>query len=389
MGILSIIPGVSPLEDSLGFRSPNSTAPAKKMAGEDRQQYKDIATQAGTSLGTDYTAPTSGPLNTAGVEYSAGSGTGGQQLAQAPYAQVVGAGPAAQMSAAQMAGSQLNAQQAEQSRAGQLALAAQLQGTMSGTGPSVAQEQLRQTTGANISNAASMAQSAHGAGRMAALRGAAFNQAGIQQNAASQAAGLRAQEINQAAGQLGSLTGQIRAGDTDIASQNAQLAQNAQAQNAGYQQAANLSNAQLQQGQQQFQAGQSNQMGQFNSQLGAQTSQFNAGQGNSLGQFNAQSAQQNNQFNAGASNQTGQFNASQLNAGTLANLQAQLQTNGLNVQQAQSLISSLLNANQGVTGIDSTLYAGQAAYDANKRQMTGQALNAAGGAMTGTGGIPK
>lgn len=80
-----------------------------------------------------------------------------------------------------------------------------------GNGPSVAQNQLAQATGANVANQAAMAAGQRGAGANVGLmsRQAAQAGAGVQQNAAGQLATLRAQEQLAAMGQQGALATQM------------------------------------------------------------------------------------------------------------------------------------------------------------------------------------
>lgn len=99
----------------------------------------------------------------------------------------------------------------EQARQQQMALAQSLQGTLAGTTPSVANEQLKQATDTNIANAYAMAQA--GRNNPAAARMVA-NQAGaLSQQGAGQGAMLRAQEIANAQGQLGGVLGGMRGQD--------------------------------------------------------------------------------------------------------------------------------------------------------------------------------
>ena len=283
--------------------------------------------------------------------------------------------------AAGMTGASLNTANSDQQLAKQNALTSNLQATANGQGPSVAQEQLRQATAANINQQMSAAQSAHGAARLAALRGATWNNAQTQQTANSQASGLRAQEIATAQGQLGNNLGMARGQDITTAGQNASLAQNTGMLNSGYQQQANITNAQL----------------------GQQADIWNAGNQTQNSQFNAGNEQQNNQFNAGAQNTSNLNFAQQQNAGNLAmgqaNLGADLSTNALNVQRANAYVGALQNSAQGITGIDNTLYGGAAAWNNQKQgiasglvngvanYMTGGASGALGGAMGGAAGL--
>jgi hypothetical protein len=86
------------------------------------------------------------------------------------------------------------------------ALNASLMGTLNGTGPSVAQQQLQNTTQGNVANAYAMGQS--GRYNPGAARQVANNVGNINQQAAGQGALLRAQETQNAQGQLGALRGQ-------------------------------------------------------------------------------------------------------------------------------------------------------------------------------------
>lgn len=100
-------------------------------------------------------------------------------------------------------------------RGQQQQLAGNLFGTLNGTQPSVAQQQLKQTTQGNVANAYAMAQS--GRYNPAAARMAADNVGALNQQAAGQGALLRAGEIQGAQGQLGGLLGNARQQDTEQA----------------------------------------------------------------------------------------------------------------------------------------------------------------------------
>jgi hypothetical protein len=285
------------------------------------------------------------------------------QQAQAQTAQAAQA-QTAQAQAATMQGAQLNTAQSDQQLANQNALTANLQATAAGQGPSVAQEQLRQATAANINQQMAAAQSAHGAARLAALRGATWNNAATQQTANSQAAGLRAQEIATAQGQLGNNLGTARGQDITTASQNAQLSQNTGTLNSGYQQSANLANAQLAQG----------------------ANQFNAGNTQQANLWNAGNQTQNSQFNAGAQNTSNLNFAQQQNAGNLAigqaNLTADTGTNALNVQRANAYMNQLQGADTGLTNVENTLTNNAAAWDKTKLGQAGSLLSLGAQAAT-------
>lgn len=137
-------------------------------------------------------------------------------------------------------------------------------------GPSAAQGVLQQATDSAVAQQNAFARTQRGGGG-AALRNAAFNSVGLQQNAAAQASQLRAQEaqahraqqlqalgaVQQGAGMQAGYTGQLRGADTALAqSQAGQANYNAQQQNAynqfqqgqAFQLGANNLNAQLTQG---------------------------------------------------------------------------------------------------------------------------------------------
>jgi hypothetical protein len=273
---------------------------------------------------------------------------------------------AAQATAASMQGTQLDTTQSAQQRQNQNALEANLQATAAGQGPSVAQEQLRQATAANINQQMAAAQSAHGAARLAALRGATWNNAQTQQTANSQAAGLRAQEIATAQGELGKVLGTTRGQDIVTAAQNAQLGEQTGIVNSGYQQGTNLANAQL-------------------------TQQSNI--------WNAGNQTQNSQFNAGQQNLSNLNFAQQENAGTLAgslgNLNAGVTTNAQNIQRAQDYVGDLQNAAQGITNIDEYRANQEAAWNKQKQGIGSGLVNGianymtagASGALGGLGGM--
>jgi hypothetical protein len=254
-------------------------------------------------------------------------------------------------------GSQLDLGQANQMRQNQGQLVSSLQGTAAGQGPSVAQEQLRQSTAANIAGQASAAQSAHGAARLAAMRNAQNNQAQIQQQAGSQAAGLRAQEIAAAQGALGNVLSGARAQDIGASAQNAQLAQ---------------------------------QSGQFNAGNQQQMELANLGFGNQMSLANLQARQQAGAENAGAANQAALNYAGQANAGnqalTLANLNAQQQANALDLQRRQSYYDVTNRAMDGQTDVYNTLYGGQKQYEDYMRQNNKGLIGGLGG-MVGSMGL--
>ena len=322
-----------------GMQDPNETTEGRKLDAL-KNTWAGTAQDANRVFGTDINAP------------SAVAPTWQQAPVTSMTAAQAGAAPQAQ--AASMTGAQLDQSQINQTRQAQNQLASSLQGTAAGQGPSVSQELLRQNTAANINQQQAMAQSAHGAARLSALRNAQMTGAATQQTANSQAAGLRAQEIASAQGNLGNVLGTQGGQAISTAATNAQLAQNTGQTNSGYQQAANLLNPQLAQ------------------QVNLQNATF---------------GQQANATNAGAANTAANAYAAQQNAGNLslanANLGAQLGTNTLNTTRGVDLLNAEQTAAQGQTGIQTTKYQGEADYNKNKQSTIGGLLNSSGGGMLG------
>lgn len=106
-------------------------------------------------------------------------------------------------------------------RGGQQQLAGNLLGTLNGTQPSVAQQQLQNTTQGNVANAYAMA--AASPNNAGAARMAANNAGAINQQAAGQGALLRAQEVQNAQGQLGGVLSGARQQDIGAYGQAGQL----------------------------------------------------------------------------------------------------------------------------------------------------------------------
>jgi hypothetical protein len=124
--------------------------------------------------------------------------------------------------------SDFNAQLDPQALAQQQAFVQALQQQMSGQGPNLAQEQLRQATSANQAMAAGMAASQKGISPATAARLALQNQAAMQQQAAGQSGTLRAQQQLQTQGLMGQQLAQQQAQTLQAQGINAQTeAQNA------------------------------------------------------------------------------------------------------------------------------------------------------------------
>lgn len=321
---------------SLGFKSPDSSSLKDDKAG-----YESIKGSAG-----ELNTATNTPTADAPTWFRPTMATSGITL-----------GTLAQSNAAQATPTFIDYNQANASRAQQQGLISQLQLQAAGRGPSVAQEQLRQATDTNIAQQQAAAKSVHGNARLAALRQATWQGAATQQQASSQAAALRAQEIASTQGALSNLLTSQRAQDAAAAIQQAALQQQTNLANAGFGQQTNLTNAQLLQ---------------------------------NSGQFDANAMNSGQQFNVNQYNQAGLNYAQQVNSGnqalSLADLNSRIHTNQLNSQRQQAYINALLQSQNGIAGLDSTIYAGNAAYDASKRNMVGNLINKAGGALA-SGGI--
>lgn len=128
-------------------------------------------------------------------------------------------------------------------RAQQSALGAQLLAQSRGEGPSLAQNQLKAATDRNLAQSMAMAASQRGASPGLAMRGMQQQQAGLQSQAARDAATLRIQEQLQAQQALGQVVGQARQQDVGLAQSQADLKQQAAINN----QRARLDQAQLNQ----------------------------------------------------------------------------------------------------------------------------------------------
>lgn len=95
-----------------------------------------------------------------------------------------------------------------------------------GKGPSIAQDQLRGATDANIRQAMALGQSQRGVGYQANLRGILSNQARTQQESALQSSLLRNQEMMQGRSMLGQTLGGVRGQDVGMGTDLAKLRQN-------------------------------------------------------------------------------------------------------------------------------------------------------------------
>lgn len=143
--------------------------------------------------------------------------------------------------AQQVAAAQINTGPQDQFRNAQLGLVSQLQQQAAGQGPSIANMQLQQGADRNLKNAIAMQASQRGgmAGGLA-MRNIAQQRADIGQQLAGQAGMQRLQEQQQAQQMLGGVSGGARGQDIGLATEQAQLGQQAALanQNANLQQMA-------------------------------------------------------------------------------------------------------------------------------------------------------
>ena len=122
-------------------------------------------------------------------------------------------------------GPQINMQPQGQFRSGQQALISQLQAQAAGTGPSVAEAQLRRATDRSVAQQQGLAASAAPGNQALAQRMAAQQGSAQQSGLAGQAADARIQEQLGAMAQLGGVLSGSRGQDIGLAQSQAQLAQ--------------------------------------------------------------------------------------------------------------------------------------------------------------------
>jgi hypothetical protein len=127
-------------------------------------------------------------------------------------------------------GAQIATGPQDQIRQQQMSYLDALRATAAGQGPSVAQNQLQAATDQSLAAQSALAASSRGGNPMLAQRAAMHNQAQIQQQAGNQSAQLRAQEMQQTQGMLGTALGGVRGQDQSIAGSQAQLDAQHQAQ---------------------------------------------------------------------------------------------------------------------------------------------------------------
>lgn len=188
-------------------------------------------------------------------------GVGGRQAPQAQTAQL---GPASQLAGTNQ--SQIRDQQTQ--------VAGRLMQIMNGQAPGAGELAVNRQIGQATAAQQAAARMARGANAALAARNAARNTVDLGVAGAGQAAQAQLQDQANATGQLGALLGTTRGQDLDLASQNAQLAQQRALQQGAFQQQTNLANqgAQLQTTAQNDQAT----LGYLAQLLGIDTAQLNA-----------------------------------------------------------------------------------------------------------------
>jgi predicted XRE-type DNA-binding protein len=254
-------------------------------------------------------------------------------------------------------------------RASQMALAQALEAQAAGTGPSLAEQQLARQNEQAIKQQLALAGSQRGMTPAMAQRQAAMNIGTLAAEQGARAAELRIQEQQAARAQLADVLGQTRGLDVNIASQQAQLQQQAALQNA-----AQFNQQASQQAQLEQQAGLANQ-GEF-----GQTQRFNVGTAlqadtaniaNALqaSQFNVTAGQNAQQFNAKAADEMARFSADAGLRASIANQAAQLQATGMD----QAQIARLLGIEQASLG--AVLQSETNKFTAEQARLTGQQAN--------------
>lgn len=220
-------------------------------------------------------------------------------------------------------------------REGQQGLISGLQGAISGKDPSVAAIMLRQQADRNIANQFALAQSARGGNVGMSQRTAAINAANIGQTLAGQQALLRAKEITDARGQMGSVLDSARGADVSLATKQADLAQQVKLANAGFTNTANMTQAQLSQAVKLANAGFKNTANTTQAQLDQATTALNTTQMNSVNTSNADRSMDASKTNASLAQQIALSNQAAENTARTNNANNNLDAAKANLVAAQ------------------------------------------------------
>lgn len=245
-------------------------------------------------------------------------------LAQAEAAKL---GPAAQGTA-----SQLDLGGYNQFKGDQRGLISQLQDQASGKGPSVAEAQFKMAADRGQAQQMSMAASQRGRSGGLAGRNAMMNTAAMNQDLAGQSAIARMQEQQAAQNQLGTQINYGMNSEANIASQNAQLAQQMGMTNLGAQNQFALSQAGMQNDANLANMGAANQYSATQAGFDQQTNLANASAQNATSAQQANIWANENSANAASANDMAKYQAALTQQTNLANSGA---LNQGNIAQAQ------------------------------------------------------
>lgn len=352
----------------LSLATKSKTEKAKKKAKDNKAKDTTKAAEnpAGFVKGTD----------TKGTEIGKAREVGNTEMGPIERITAATTGPIERVNA-----EQIDKTQQEEFRRKQIEFANRLEAQTRGEGPSVASGEYRIAADRAMANQFALSRSGGGA---LAARQAAINAAGIQQEAARQASQIRMAEALAAQQQLGNVLETGRAGDINLATNQAGLNQGANLANAAAQNTNIYQNATLSQD-----AARANALA-FNTQL-AQQAQLN--QNNALA--NAQAVNARNNAQAGINQQ---IQSSRIAAGASAAAAAA----GAGASR-YATDASLYKFNQQLGFDMDRYYQGNATADINANYDMGNAqINAnqasrdreaagydnAGGAIAGSGKMP-
>lgn len=259
-------------------------------------------------------------------------------------------------------------------RASQMGLAQALQAQADGTAPSLAEMQLQRQNEQAVRQQLALAGSQRGMTPAMAQRQAAINVGNLAAEQGARAAELRIQEQQAARAQLADVLGQTRGLDVNLATQQAQLDQQAGLQNASQFNQQAGAQAQLNQQATLANQGEFGQTSRFNAQQGLVADTTNAQLGMQADQFNVQAGQNAQQFNAKAADEMARFSADAGLRVQVANQAARLQATGMD----QAQIARLLGLEQ--SALSAVLQSETSKVTAEQARLTGQQQNQSKGA---------
>ena len=266
----------------------------------------------------------------------------------------------------------------------QLALAQALEAQAAGTGPSVAEQQLRRSGEQAIAAQAALAASARGGNPILAQRQAAQQTAAIQQDLAGRAAELRLQEQAQARQALGAVLGETRGQDIGVSTEQARLLQQAELSNVEAQRQRALAQAQLEQGAAQFAATEQGATSRFNVEQGLRADLANREADLRAALADQAAVQQSQQFNAKARDEMTRFAADANLRASLANQAATLQAQGMTLDAIAKFMGLEQDSVKSILGSQTEMFkADQARLQAEKEGSKGMA----GGILSTVGSV--